>query len=473
MSTESSSDVEKHSTGIEAAAALERAGPTRVAIVSTPRSGNTWLRHLLSVAYEIPTIAVHNPRDLDWSTLPADCILQMHWHPIPSFLTRLEEHQFRIVVLARHPLDILISILHFSLHEPTARWLEGEEGNERSIYGAMPCSSAFVQYAGGRRARALLSITPEWWNLTGALTVRYESLVRDAQGELGRLVNEIGGEVKKSLCNALAATTIPRLRVMAQNDHHFWQGKPGLWKNLLTAHEAIEIARAHAGTMQTLGYPCDPDPLLDRAQADANWINLIWADLASELQTLRETKRDRDQLKTELAKAKSEFDRIGLEANQSAQEARLHIDQARNEANQLQVQLAATQTEAEKAQRRANQLTADFTATQVELERVRKEYLRIQQVVQEVVAQKDSVETAHSVAKAGVEGQLSEARRMLSEAQNRQTSLEDQLRFARTRLDELADLNATGIAVARRLGRISKKHPLMAKTAKKILRLAS
>ena len=466
--SESVSDLEKPGTEADVTSTADRAPRTRAVIVSTPRAGNTWLRHLLSAAYEIPTIAVHNPRDLDWSTLPRDCILQMHWHPIPSFLARLEQHQFRVVVLSRHPLDTLISILHFSLHEPTARWLEGEEGNERSIYGAMPCSAAFMQYASSGRARALLAITPEWWSLPGVLQVRYESLVRDAQGELGRLVSEIGGEVKKPLGSALAATTIPRLRAMTQNDHHFWQGKSGLWKSLLTAHEAIEIARAHAGTMQTLGYSCDPDPTLDRVQADANWANLIWADLASELQTLRETKRDRDQLKAQsqedLAKAKSDADQVRLQANRSAAE----VEQAKSEANQLQLQLAAMQAEAEKVQARANQLTADFTATLVELERVRTEYLKIQQLAHEVAAQKNSVE----IARASAEGQLGEARRMLSEAQNRQASLEDQLRYARSRLDELADLNATGIAVARSLGRISKKHPLMAKTAKKILRLA-
>src|SRR6516225_8542331 len=92
LMSESVSDLEKPGTGADVPSTADRAPRTRAVIVSTPRGGNTWLRHLLSVAYEIPTIAVHNPRDLDWSTLPRDCILQMHWHPIPSFLARLEQH---------------------------------------------------------------------------------------------------------------------------------------------------------------------------------------------------------------------------------------------------------------------------------------------------------------------------------------------------------------------------------------------
>src|SRR5262249_12969174 len=90
---------EHHSTAqVENRAPGPPVACTRVAIVSTPRSGNTWLRHLLSIAYEIPTIAVHNPNNVDWAALPRDCIVQMHWHPISSFLARLIQHQFRIVV---------------------------------------------------------------------------------------------------------------------------------------------------------------------------------------------------------------------------------------------------------------------------------------------------------------------------------------------------------------------------------------
>jgi hypothetical protein len=443
---------------VESQASSDR---TRVVIVSTPRSGNTWLRHLLSVVYEIPTIAVHNPRDLDWDTLPRDCILQMHWHPIPSFLTRLEHGQFRVIVLARHPLDTLISILHFSLHEPTARWLEGEEGNERSIFGAMPRSSAFLQYAAGPRSRALLSVTAEWWNLPGAIQVHYESMVRDPQAELARVVEILGGEIKKPLGTALAATTIPRLRAMTQNNHHFWQGKIGLWKSLLTAHEAIEIARTYATVMETLSYACDPDPDLNAVQADSNWLKLIWADLAADLQTLRELKRDRDQFKTDLGTRDEELAKLKGEAEQLRQ----HSQQARLEMEQVRL---ASQTESERVQCHVNHLNALVSATQGELGRVRAEYIQLQRGMNELITQQSSIQTT----RASVEGQLEEVRRTFAEASKHQAALEEELQRAQERLRQFADLNPRGIAVARRLGRMSHNHPILAKTAKKIFRLA-
>jgi hypothetical protein len=109
----------------------ERTATMRLAVIGTPRSGNTWLRHLLSSAYDIPERPIHSPHDLPWNELPPSCVLQLHWHPVESFLKRLEDQGFRVIVLSRHPLDVLISILHFSLHDKTAGWLEGEHGNER------------------------------------------------------------------------------------------------------------------------------------------------------------------------------------------------------------------------------------------------------------------------------------------------------------------------------------------------------
>ena len=51
-----------------------RAPPVRIVLVSTPRSGNNWLRHLLARLYDIPSLSVHNPADLDWAALPPHCV---------------------------------------------------------------------------------------------------------------------------------------------------------------------------------------------------------------------------------------------------------------------------------------------------------------------------------------------------------------------------------------------------------------
>jgi hypothetical protein len=246
----------------------------------------------LSSLYKLPGLAAHNPADLDWPRLPERCALQIHWLPTPSFLRQLEVEGFLTVVLSRHPLDVLLSILHFAPYEPeTSRWLEGHSGNEQGIYGAMPCSAAFQAYATSPRAAALLSVSRDWWRRPECKTVGYENLVENPHRELQRLGAELGLEPTTPIMDALADNSMRNLRVQTQCAHHFWQGQPGLWRHLLTAGPARQIFRAHEQTVAILGYTFDPDESLTSLQADANWIQLAGKPMADILQAPRREER--------------------------------------------------------------------------------------------------------------------------------------------------------------------------------------
>src|SRR5690606_3590182 len=75
----------------------------RIAVLSTPRSGNTWLRHLLASLFDLWQHAVHRPSDLDWDALPERAVVQLHWHRVEPLVSLVEQHRFRVAVLARHP----------------------------------------------------------------------------------------------------------------------------------------------------------------------------------------------------------------------------------------------------------------------------------------------------------------------------------------------------------------------------------
>jgi hypothetical protein len=242
----------------------------RLAIISTPRSGNTWFRYILARLYQLDQFAVHTPDALDWPALPENCVVQLHWHNTVEFRCVLREHGFRVAVIARHPLDVLISILHFAPREPqTACWLNGEAGNEESIYHKLPVDPAFISYAISARARALLSVSPQWWGVQDALRVRYEDLVRAPLETLNAVGSELGSTAV-SLSDALDTLTLERLKPTATN-RHFWRGQPGLWRSLLPLEEARQIEAAHADVFSLLGYRCEPDPGLTREQTESLW----------------------------------------------------------------------------------------------------------------------------------------------------------------------------------------------------------
>ncbi len=246
----------------------------RLAVVSTPRTGNTWLRYLLSQMYGVPETAVHNPADLDWAQLPEGFVVQIHWHHVEPFVGSLRERGFLVVSPARHPLDVLVSILHFAPREPlTRRWLEGEAGTEVALSGSDPQSDAFLRYAQSGRAAALLSVTPEWWVDPAVLRVRYEDLVGDPVGQLERLVEMIGVVPHRSMRAAIDSCRIEKLRPTFPNQH-FWRGQPGLWRALVLAGHARAIADFHRDTFQALGYGCEPDPHLSERAARRNWLRV-------------------------------------------------------------------------------------------------------------------------------------------------------------------------------------------------------
>lgn len=275
----------------------------RIAVVSTPRAGNTWVRHLLGTAYRVPHLARHAMAEADWAGLPPEVVLQLHWRRTPDFAATLERHGFRVVTVARHPLDVLISILHFCVYESESeQWLLGAGGSEADIYGAMPRSRAFVEYAKGPRAAELLAVTPDWWGQPGVVGVRYEDLVADTAAELRRLEEEFGPVRGGSVSEAVEACSMGRLRQRATNNH-FWQGRPGLWRHLLPPAEAHEIAGALDGGQAsrlppgrasgTLAprYLVDPDPELDALTADRNWVRLVGEEMKQALRRATEGHR--------------------------------------------------------------------------------------------------------------------------------------------------------------------------------------
>lgn len=258
--------------------------PLRLAIIATPRSGNTWLRNLLMRLYGIPQNASHQLTDEDWGRMPPEVAYQIHWPRTDDFLARLAGHGFRVVTLARHPLDVLISILHFAWYSSeTERWLLGRDGDESGLRGAAPRSRPFLDYATGRRAAALLSVTCDWWGRPGVLCLRYEDLVRDPAAGLAVVAESLGPPRGGSVADVVAECSIDRLRTHS-TVNHFWQGRPGLWRDLLPAAEAGEIARAVAPVLDRLGYACDPDPALDARTADYNWVRSVGPELATTLQ---------------------------------------------------------------------------------------------------------------------------------------------------------------------------------------------
>lgn len=244
--------------------------PQRLAVVSTPRSGNSWLRVLLRVRFGLAEVVIHDPDELPVEP-PIGVVIQLHWDDPADLVGYFADHDVQIVTIARHPLDVLVSMLHFASHEAaTAQWLRADL--TRSLVGQDPRSDAFRQFATGTAAKRLLSITPTWWSQDATHRVRYEVMVADRAAEFGRLGAELAFTPSASLADAASAGRFDVFAGMA--NHHGWQGRPGLWRELLPAELALEIFAANRDAFDVAGYECDPDLDLTPDAALDRWYEL-------------------------------------------------------------------------------------------------------------------------------------------------------------------------------------------------------
>jgi hypothetical protein len=243
---------------------------TRIAIIGTPRSGNTWIRHVLRDTLNLSEYAVHNYRDLP-AFLEDRVVLQIHWPREPGFQEFLVKRDFKIIVPVRHPLDVLVSVLHFVRREPlTARWLEGNAEIPLDFEKETPSSLGFGQYAQSFGAENLLSVSYQWSFDAKATRARYETLVENPKKEFQTMIEALG-YTSERLDLALEANSFNVFRNTPNK--HGWQGTPGLWKRLIPWRTARHIRTRHQVIFDSLGYNV-PFYTLSKRKAGVAWRSL-------------------------------------------------------------------------------------------------------------------------------------------------------------------------------------------------------
>ena len=208
---------------------------------------------MLAQLYGLGQYAVHTPQALNWAALPENSIVQLHWHRLPEFESLLAQHGFRVVTIARHPIAVLASIWQFAPHEPqTAQWLSGEGGNEAMILNRPISSPEFLDYACGPRARALLAVSAEWWDVPWGVKLRYEDLVQQPLATLTALCASLGPQTH-GLEETLRDNVFEKLQPTSINQH-FWQGQPEAWRQMVSLEFAQKIEQTHNAVFKLLGY---------------------------------------------------------------------------------------------------------------------------------------------------------------------------------------------------------------------------
>jgi len=240
----------------------------KILIVGTPKTGNTWMTHLLSAIYDLPEVIV--PPDLDLAALDRQgprWIALQHYYPEPELLTWADENLAQFVTMVRHPGDVLVSIWHMFLHQvddpnvnvgPAARKLP-LDGGRMGEYATSYAKENFFH---------VLHISLDWMKSGRSFVVRYENLWRDPVKTLTKLTDQIQPAAPDRIQSAIDVCDINLLRKLYNDpDGEFYRkGGPGSWREELPDNivEVLRTQEPYPGLFRELGYTLDPrDPLID------------------------------------------------------------------------------------------------------------------------------------------------------------------------------------------------------------------
>ncbi len=219
----------------------------RLVVVGSPESGVGALAAALSEDLGIPLHAVEHPADVAWQEIRDRVILSVIWRYSDHLRSTLAANGFREIVVARHPLEVLLSVLrHSQIVAGRSQWLGAPDYPEARLAGADPASPEFIDWATSDRAAALLAVSADWWQEPAAIRVRFDELLSDPPSVLARVRQELD--------------VTPRLTVFRDGSPRDQAGDalraeslPAGWERYLTEEALAGILRAHGGEFSRLG----------------------------------------------------------------------------------------------------------------------------------------------------------------------------------------------------------------------------
>jgi hypothetical protein len=231
----------------------------RILILSTPKTGNTWLRHLLAGVYRLPQFYVPPPLDCAKLDKAGErWVTHYHTRPNRELLSWIRTNRAVVVTTIRHPGDVLLSLYHH-IHEFRNETLD--HNFLRRMVSTGFERRGMTTYAADQPFSADLDCSLEWMAYEGTHTVRFEDLRADPVATLRELTSRIHPAPLERMEAAVEMCDIDVMRRMAGDFSGFFrQGRIGDWHARLPP-DVVEVFRKlhpYAAQMARLGYSMDP-----------------------------------------------------------------------------------------------------------------------------------------------------------------------------------------------------------------------
>lgn len=243
----------------------------RIAIVATPRVGNTWVNYSIAELGNIPTIGLHRHTDIENITLPPEILIQIHAsYGDKGFKKFLSDNHFRVITVLRHPLDTLISMLRFiQVQTSPLQWLDGSAGTIR-LYGEGPSSQHFIDWCLSDEAERLLKISYEWSRSNEVISIRYEDMLDRPVDIISTTLRKLNMKVSKKRTQDVISKYSPDFFRNNANKHS-WNATKDNWTNFFTISDANKIYKKHQEIFDGLHYDVKAATNTSREENLAKW----------------------------------------------------------------------------------------------------------------------------------------------------------------------------------------------------------
>lgn len=235
----------------------------RIVISSPPRSGNHWLKCLLSQIYDLdwlpPSKQVgHKPAEVrawvDGGSFPDNSIYFQHCRFSSRLCDALEAAPAHLVTIIRDPYDVYVSYYHW-VQERVARGYGRQRPHKRNVLAGRPLNDPVVLNHIAEKFGSNISTANSWLHSGRAVVVRYEGLHTDPIAELTRATDQIQTVDQERIEAAIEACRSENMRQMKRK--FSWQVRAA---TVGDSHQQLdETALAvfrehHSDTIRSNGY---------------------------------------------------------------------------------------------------------------------------------------------------------------------------------------------------------------------------
>ncbi|MGD8820057.1 MAG: sulfotransferase domain-containing protein [Anaerolineae bacterium] len=239
----------------------------KIFVTSAPKTGNTWLTHLLLTVYDLARIRLPFPFNANSADEagPSWIVLQ-HYRPTPDLLAWAEAHGAIFVTPIRHPGDLLVS-LWYMLRTKSHVLSANMRGLQSVLNDGQQMGEGTVHYV-KHYFHDELQCMRAWLDSGKSHIVRYEDLWRDPIATFGDLTAKIHPISSDRIEAAVDLCDIEMLRSLLNDPQgkFFRKGGPGSWREDLP-DDVLSIMRSqdpYPELFRALGYTLDPlDPLIN------------------------------------------------------------------------------------------------------------------------------------------------------------------------------------------------------------------